>query len=211
MNIVIYYHRKFPRRQQSTPRLPVLRKQPQQQQRPPTCKRCGKQSHPIQRCTARHVCCNKCNFKGHIARLCLSKTVADVTKVWNSWKMMKVMMKNLSTLIQCTLMQQIVNSAQYGWWQAVSICSNPVKFKVDTRAEVSALSEKTWESLPETTPLHSTTIKLCGADNKPLNVIGETELQLKHKNKTIRQQVFVIKNLRNNLFSSTCNGDCPTS
>ena len=43
------------------------------------CRRCGKDSHPIQQCPARDSQCRKCNRKGHFTSKCLSKTVAEVT------------------------------------------------------------------------------------------------------------------------------------
>ena len=38
-----------------------------------TCRRCGKDPHPVQR----RITCFKCNRKGHFGRQCLSKTVAE--------------------------------------------------------------------------------------------------------------------------------------
>ena len=37
-------------------------------------------SHTPFKCPAMHVHCNKCKFKGHFGKKCLSKTVADITE-----------------------------------------------------------------------------------------------------------------------------------
>ena len=52
--------------------------------------------------------------------------------------------------------------------------------KVDTGAEVTALSENTWRSVPGTAPLQPTKKSLCGGNGKLLSMMGRTELLLKH-------------------------------
>ena len=42
------------------------------------CTRCGKESHPRERCPAKDAICNKCHKRGHYSAQCYSKLAAEV-------------------------------------------------------------------------------------------------------------------------------------
>lgn len=46
-----------------------------------TCKFCGHDNHPRQKCPARNSTCHKCNKRGHYGRVCLSKSASKVKEV----------------------------------------------------------------------------------------------------------------------------------
>jgi len=58
---------------------------------------------------------------------------------------------------------------------------NGIKFKVDTGAEVTVISEKTWNSLNQTEPLFPADTTLCGLDWSQLTVLSKKSLTLTHK------------------------------
>ena len=104
------------------------------------------------------------------------------------------------------------------WEVKIDIEDKSVRFKVDTGAEVTVLSDSTWKSLKCSTPLKKAQISLCGPDQTTLRVIGEAKLGLSYKGKSSNQNVFVIKDLKNNLlglpairalqlFSNVCSVD----
>ena len=74
-------------------------------------------------------------------------------------------------------------------------------FKVDTGAEVTALSHTTFNSIQKSLPqLKRSNQTLRGANRSPLDVVGETTLTLTYKGKSDAQRVFVINNLQHNLL-----------
>ena len=64
-------HRKRMQRQ------PQIQRRIQQRDAKP-CKRCGRSSHPRDKCPAKDAVCHRCNKKGHFGSQCLSKQVATI-------------------------------------------------------------------------------------------------------------------------------------
>ena len=79
------------------------------------------------------------------------------------------------------------------WEVKIDIEDKNIRFKVDTGAEVTVLSDSTWKSLKYSTPLKKTQISLCGPDQTTLKVIREAELGLSYKGKSSNQNVFVSR------------------
>ena len=86
------------------------------------------------------------------------------------------------------------------WNVMITIANTQISFKVDTGAEVSAMSESAWQKLKNTFQLSKTKQKLHGPDHAPLDVIGMTTLSLSFKGNVCTQPVFIIRNLKNNLL-----------
>jgi len=59
------------------------------------------------------------------------------------------------------------------WQFTVMVTNQPVVFKIDTGAEVSVISESVFNTSLNDESLHQTTKKLCGPDQKLLEVLGE--------------------------------------
>ena len=77
-----------------------------------------------------------------------------------------------------------------------------IPFKLDTGAEVTAISEKALQSIGKPT-LEKSTKQLCGPDKKPLDVLGSFTDDLFCKQQTSRQEVFVVQDLNSNLVGLT--------
>ena len=52
----------------------------------------------------------------------------------------------------------------------------PIKFKVDTGAEVTVISKGTWKSLELKKPLQQSDVSLCGPDRTQLKYLGKIPL-----------------------------------
>ena len=170
------------------------------------CRRCGKDSHPIQQCPARDSQCRKCNRKGHFTSKCLSKTIAEVT----------MQMDNLTTtgesshpdepfdsdFVFLNTIEGNGNSKDIGtsWNVVITIANTQISFKVDTGAEVTAMSESAWLNLQNPFQLGKTKQKIYGPDHLTLDVVGVADLPMSFKGNTCTQPVFIIRNLRNNLL-----------
>jgi len=85
------------------------------------------------------------------------------------------------------------------WVTLLSIKGKQKPFKLDTGAEVTAISKSTWESLRKPL-LHSPNKQLFCPARQPLQVLGHLQAQLCHKAVEATQQVFVVKGLKTDLL-----------
>ena len=74
-----------------------------------------------------------------------------------------------------------------------------ILFKLDTGAEVTAISEKTYQELGEP-ELHTPEKALFGPSRQPLKVEGQFRGTLTHNHRSSIQPVFVVKGLKTNLL-----------
>ena len=114
------------------------------------CRRCGKASHPKQSCPARDAICFKCNRKGHFGAQCLSTTVAEITD-----SLQDTTLTDFSDgdLYSDTIYLRAVNrNGDKQWNIEVLVEKHLVTFKVDTGAEVTALSHTTFNSIQKSLP-----------------------------------------------------------
>ena len=147
------------------------------------CKRCGKRpQHPREQCPAKDAECYRCKGKGHYGAQCLTKQkqVAEVEEVDSAF---------LGEL----------GSDQRAWLTTVNLNGHKTLFKLDTGAEVTAISEDTYQILkrPKMSTSHK---KLYGPSQQSLNCIGQFSGKFSYKSKTVTQNVFVVCGLKNNLL-----------
>ena len=170
-------------------------RQPDHRRQAPTnssrCKRCGGESHPLRQCPAREVVCFKCNRKGHFRKRCLSKTVAVITGTTED-------SDEEPELYLDTTYQE--GGAETAWRVDAEVNHNKVQFKVDTGAEVTAISDATWKSFHDVPQLRASKSLLGGPDRTPLAVVGVASVTVSYKQKSCDQKVYVIRNLKNNLL-----------
>ncbi len=85
------------------------------------------------------------------------------------------------------------------WFYNVCVNDQEVRFKLDTGAEVTAISKETWQQLRKP-PLQTPDKRLFGSAQHHLEVLGEFKGRLSLRGKTSNQQVFVVNKLKNNLL-----------
>ena len=113
------------------------------------CSYCGKGPHPKQSYPSRKVTCHKCSKKGHYSPVCCSKAVAMVSEVQEN----------------SSFLDTIHETAGTSWIAPIKIDGQEIVFKLDTGAEATAMSTKTFETLKNIKLQESTKI-LCGPNNK---------------------------------------------
>ena len=125
---------------------------------------------------------------------CLSKTVAEIADLQQESDFSD------EDLYSDTIYLNAVNrDDEKQWITSVLVEKYPVTFK--TAAEVTAMSDTTFNSIQNSMPhLKKSTQTLCGPNRSPLDVVGETTLNLTYKGKSSAQRVFVIPNLQNSLL-----------
>ena len=162
-----------PLQRKPTPRQPPV-------SNPNLCRRCGKASHPKQSCPARDTICFRCNQKGHFGAQCLSTTVAEITD-----SLQDATLTNSSDggLYSDTIyLQAVKRNGDKQWNIEVLVEKHPVIFKVDTGAEVTALSHTTFNSIQKSMPqLKRSNQTLCGPNRY---IVGEKALKMTYKGKS---------------------------
>jgi len=130
------------------------------------------------------VTCHKCSKKGHYSSVCRSKSLATVSEEQQ---------RNNSFL------DTIYETKGTSWTAPIKINGQEIVFKLDTGAEATAVSTKTFKTLKNIKLQKSAKI-LCGPNNQPLNVLGHTVVQLTSKERFCKHPIYVIEGLKNNLL-----------
>ena len=181
LEAVLYHRRSQPSGSTTKPRL----KQPWKHQK--QCTRCGKGQHPKDKCPAKEATCHRCLRKGHFGAQCFSKSIAELSN--DSY--MDVAF--LDTVSSMSFPQESA------WLTKVTLCGHDTVFKLDTGAEVTAVSQETHQRLGKP-PLQTPEKLLCGPSGQPLPVMGQFLGQLTRKEQVSQQKVCVIKGLQTNLL-----------
>eukprot|EP00731_Ephydatia_muelleri_P028828 Em0020g472a len=176
---------------------PKVRHQPKirQQASDPTasthsqCPYCGGNFHPRERCRAKHATCFKCQKRGHFDRVCRSTRVEQI--------------HSQEHLVEEELFLDAVQAnGERAWFAQVSLFNTKIKFKLDTGAEVTAISLVTYEGLKpgKHMELGQPSKILYGPGNQALNVAGQFDATLAYKGTHSHQTIFVVKGLKTNLL-----------
>ena len=94
----------------------------------------------------------------------------------------------------------VLGKSGSGWFTELKWGRHGVQFKLDTGAEVSVISEKTYRNVGQPA-LHAPDKMLFGASHCPLQVLGHCKAKLWYKNNRASvQTVYVVKGLSSNLL-----------
>ena len=124
-----------------------------------TCIRCGGDLHPRERCPAKDATCHHCRKKGHYSAQCLTKRqVSEVT--------------HEDETVLDTAFLGAVEPQSSAWFITLTLNGHDTHFKIDTGAEVTAISEEMYEQIqaPETS---APTKTLYGPSRQPLRTLGQ--------------------------------------
>lgn len=155
------------------------------------CGRCGREAHPRDKCPAKDAECHRCNKKGHYGAMCRSKRTAyseAATNALISSEAETAFLDNLTPLNQET-----------AWTTTIQVDGKAMTFKLDTGAEVTAISAESYRHLKKPHLTASDKI-LYGPSRQPLKVLGQLTARLDHKGKSSRQKVYVVEGLKTNLL-----------
>ena len=152
------------------------------------CSRCGKSpKHSKQQCPARDSICKKCGKKGHYTSCCFSKDVSVLREDDNPESEEDAFLGSLES------------QGETQWHTTVTLNQTHVKFKLDTGAEVTAISETTFHTLT-VTKLRRPSKALYGPAKTPLKVLGMFTGTFKNNTASCKLHVYVVKDLKTNLL-----------
>lgn len=150
----------------------------------PQCKRCGRERHPTDKCPAKNATCHKCNRKGHFSAQCFSKTTAAVAH---------------EVSLDTAFLDTVSAKQESSWTITLLLGTKELPFKLDTGAEVTAISEEDFKTLKDVT-LQRPSKALYGPTSQTLRVLGQFTGTLTHQQHSSSQTVFVIRGLKTNLL-----------
>ena len=153
-----------------------------------SCGRCGRYpTHDKQNCPAIDAKCNKCQKKGHYAKMCHSKLPNSVGAVKEN------------TSGERVFLGSIRNNECKPWNIKLSLRGTNLQFKVDTGADVTVISEEQFKRL-NFGKLAKSDKTLFGPGNEKLRVIGKFESEIESNDKIIVQDIYVVKGLHQALL-----------
>ena len=149
------------------------------------CTRCGKEAHPRERCPAKDAECYRCKKKGHYGSKCLSRSTADSVAVEDE--------EDDNT--DCAFLDTLTPSKQETTWSThIQLNNKLTQFKLDTGAEVTAISSATHQQLGKP-KLNAPGKLLYGPSRQPLKVLGKFKGTFARNGKQSQQQVYVVTGL----------------
>ena len=149
------------------------------------CGRCGGNRHPRAKCPAKDEQCHHCKVKGHFSKVCRNKHLSAVQEDIN--------------FTDSAFLDTISNDNKRVWNSDLLVNGKKITFKIDTGAEVTAISKETWLTLDEP-ELQSSDKLLYGPAKKPLKSTGHFHSDISHKGRISQQQIFVVDDLKTNLL-----------
>ena len=153
------------------------------------CSRCGREHGANGRCPAQNAVCFGCKRKGHFRSMCRSNSISEMTPDTEEAESCEV----------AVYLGTIEGERQPSW--LVNICVGPseLTFKLDTGAEVTAISENAFREL-KGVQYEAPAKKLYGPSHEPLSVVGQFIAEFKYKERFSKQTVFVVKGLKDHLL-----------
>ena len=150
-----------------------------------TCKRCGRESHPYEQCPAKDATCHRCKKKGHYSSMCFTKRISEVTSGEN--------------VTDTSFLDTLSAPKNSTWIVDIQLNGHHTNFKLDTGAEVTAISEETYQMLRKP-KLKTSTKVLYGPSQFPLKTVGQFSGRLRYKSTSALAQIYVVEGLRRNLL-----------
>ena len=158
------------------------RKAPQQSK----CTRFGlSPSHNIRSCPAKDCVCRGCGKRGHYQRVCKTVKVSNIERET----------EDDSGLF----LRAVTEGDSQPWTVKILVNNKEIEFFIDTGADIIAILERTHRLIgsPELRLLDR---ELKGPNDQRLHSTGQFEGLLQLKNRTVKQEVYVVRNLHRSLL-----------
>ena len=167
------------------------------------CTHCGQEAHPRALCPAKETPCHYCRKRGHYSSQCFSRRSASerrrgVSEV-TSDDLLATETSQGEHLDGAYLDAVVGADAHKTWMTTLSLNGHSIICKLDTGAEVTAISDDAYSLLgsPNLTTPEKT---LYGPSQQQLEVMGQFPGSLTHNGLSVTQPVFVVKGLKTNLL-----------
>ena len=151
------------------------RAEPQKSQTAQKCERCGYAQHARdQKCPAAGQKCKNCNRRGHFASVCRSsKQTYGPTHATASEVQTDGPAGPFLGVVDCTTNTD-------AWFVTLTVRRNRLRFKIDTGADVTVISEETWLAMRNKPELQPTTVNLNSVGGQ-VNACGKFNATTRYK------------------------------
>ena len=129
------------------------------------CNCCGRERHAREKCPARDAQCHNCQCRGHYSAQCHQKAVSTIGE---------------GDILNAAFLDSMTKEQENAWFTNISVSDREMPFKLDTGAEVTAVSKEVWEVLRKPT-LQRPDKQLFGPAHQPLKVLGYFTGHLSYK------------------------------
>ena len=154
------------------------------------CGRCG-YGHGSNPCPAHGQKCNRCHKKGHFKKMCRSQIQSGIQEV--------VPDRDSENETDYLLDSVIIEDSQ-PWTVDLKIKDTVVNFKIDTGADISVMSDKSYRQLKRKPELSQSEVRLTSPGGR-LTVRGEFYAKTCYKDTHYKFKVVVVENKVGNLLS----------
>lgn len=161
-----------------------------------SCGNCGR-SHPSQRCPAAGKTCNYCKKVGHFINVC-RKRKGKASKADEVDQSMNLVQQSSHTdTLWLDSVRKVPDSPP--WLVKLNLCGSDVTFKIDTGADITLLSTRSYDQLAQKPPLAHTDAKLMSPGGA-VPCRGEFVASVHFKSKEYNFRV-IVADYQNNLLS----------
>ena len=172
------------------------RAEPQNSQTAQTCERCCHAQHTRDRkCPAAGQKCKNSNRRGHFASVCrsLKQTYHGPTHATASEVQTDGPAGSFLGVVDCTTNND-------AWFVTLTVRRNRLRFKIDTGADVTVISEETWLSMRNKPQLQPTTVNLNSIGGQ-VSACGKSNSTTRYKQTVYRFDAIVISGNTSNLLA----------
>ena len=154
------------------------------------CSNCG-YKHEDRRCPAIGKNCNKCQRIGHFSKMCRSTGIREVVTENERDD------DNDDEYYLDSITYNKANTSP--WIVSMTINNSEIDFKLDTGADVTVITEDTWERLKPKPQISAVTMRLSSPGGK-VCCIGKFTTKLHHESTSKNCEIFVIRGTKSNLL-----------